>query len=162
MVPRRHTLFSHTRMKRHAQPDDNSHGLIDVRDFILSVRPPPAVHAEALLEEVKDTMTPDQIREFITQHQYPPVWGAELELDLKLRLEAAGFSHVWCRCLDEHPVAEIRMRKAESRQLTVRALMRLLREMAADMGHRVARGSLVASIQGNRAEAAMVLESPAV
>jgi hypothetical protein len=144
-------------MKHQRPPDSRKPSAVNARDFILSVQTPPAVYAETLLEQIEDMMTPEQIREFILQHQFPPAWGREMESEIQLRLVAAGFSQVRIHCLDEHPVAEVRMRKPADRALTIRELVRLLGRVAEELGATIVRGSVVASIQGDRVEAGLVM-----
>ena len=147
-------------MKRQSKSGDDSPDPINVRDFILSVAPPPAVYAEALLKEVEDVLTPDQIREFILTHQFPPIWGRDMEGEVRRRLKMAGFKRIACRCVDEHPVIQLRLSIPPGCPLSLRQLNRLLRTIAGDLGQVIPRSGLVASIKGNRAEAAMVLENP--
>lgn len=55
----------------------------------------------------------------------------------------------------------MRMTKAPDRAMSVRELKRLARGIAGQLGLRIAPDSLVASVAGQWAEAAMVLENPA-
>jgi len=148
-------------MKRKPKSGHQKSGPVNARDFILEVPPPPPVYLQVPLKEVGDVLTPERAREYILEHQFPPVWGQELEGEIRRRLAQAGMRCTLCRCLGEHPVVEMRMTKAPDRPMTVREFKRLIRGIAGQLGLRIAPDSLVASLAGQRVEAAMVLENPA-
>src|SRR5689334_20637384 len=119
---------------------------VQPREFILESPAPPLSQAE--------------VRSFVLGHNFPPPWGAPIASELTSSLTALGFQGVRCRCLEEHPVAVLRMRLGAKQMLPVVAIRRLLRRAANDFGCTIPRGGLNCAVRGNRVEAEIVLDYP--
>ena len=99
----------------------------------------------------------DFVKDFImAQPPPPPEWGPPMERELRDRLTAAGFKVTTCRCFEEHPVVQLRMRCAV--EVTTKEVVRCIRAVAENLSYRLPRGGMTVTATAGRCDGGFVME----
>jgi len=99
----------------------------------------------------------DLAKGFIMQNPAPPPWGPLMAKEVRDRLTTAGFGVSRCSCVEEHPVLQLRMRG--SAELTTQEVVRRIRTLVRELGHRITSRGMEAYWRGGRFDGAFVMKA---